>query len=136
MAKSIKLKDNTYWDSKGVIYKGADLETTIDTIKSSIPIKISQLSNDSGYVTLNHLPMAYSFNASSSGSAGVDEFKNYIINSAPVGFSWWYVNIGGSVSCALVQKSNSNYLSFLHFSYGITLTQYRYLAGTWYSTSF
>lgn len=123
MAKSIKLKDNTYWDSKGVIYKGVDLETTIDTIKSD-------------YVTLNHLPMAYSFNASSSGSAGVDEFKNYIINSAPVGFSWWYVNIGGSVSCALVQKANSNYLSFLHFSYGITLTQYRYLAGAWYSTSF
>lgn len=123
MAKSIKLKDNTYWDSKGVIYKGVDLEKTIDTIKSD-------------YVTLNHLPMAYSFNASSSGSAGVDEFKNYIINSAPVGFSWWYVNVGGSVSCALVQKANSNYLSFLHFSYGITLIQYRYLAGTWYSTSF
>lgn len=135
MTKSIKLQNNTYWDSKGIIYKGANLETTIDNIKNNIPTKISQLSNDSGYITSNDLLIPYSFSTGSSGGTGLDEFKNYIVNNAPVGFSWWYININGGVSCALVQKANNNYLSFLHFSYGVIFTQYRYLAGTWYSTS-
>lgn len=34
MAKSIKLKDNTYIDSKGVDYKHTNLETTLDNIIS------------------------------------------------------------------------------------------------------
>lgn len=136
MAKSIKLKNNTYIDSKGVSYKRTDLETTIDNIKNSIPIKISQLSNDTGYIRLNNLPVAYAFNTGTSGSAGLDEFKNHIVNNAPQGFSWWYIGINGAVSCALVQKANNSYLSFLHFSYAVTLVQYRYVAGTWYSDSF
>jgi len=134
LAKSIKLKNNTYIDSKGVSYKRTDLETTIDNIKNSIPIKTSQLSNDSGYVTTNHLPTVYAFNTGTSGSAGLEEFKNHIVNNAPQGFSWWYIGINGAVSCALVQKASNSYLSFLHFSYAVSLTQYRYLAGTWYSS--
>lgn len=135
MPKSIKPKDNTYIDSKGVSYKRTDLETTIDNIKASIPTKTSQLTNNSGYVATSGLPIIWSFNTTTSGSAGLEEFKNHIINNAPMGFSWWYIGINGAVSCALVQKANSSYLSFLHFSYAVTLTQYKYLAGTWYTTN-
>ena len=42
MAKSIKLKNNTYIDSTGVDYKHTNLETTLDTITTNITSLLSR----------------------------------------------------------------------------------------------
>lgn len=62
----------------------------------------------------------------------IDGFKDWVINTAPNGSYLVTIGLNGSVSCAIVQKANVNYLSFIHFSYGITAKQYRYNQGTWY----
>lgn len=63
--------------------------------------------------------------------ANLDNFKSFCVYNAPVGISFWTLNINGAVSVAILQKANSNYLSFIHFSYGVNMTQYKYSNGTW-----
>ena len=63
--------------------------------------------------------------------SSLDNFKSFCIYNAPDGISFWILNINGAVSAAILQKANSNYLSFIHFSYGVNMTQYKYSNGTW-----
>lgn len=57
MAKSIKLKDNVYIDSKGVDYKHTNLETTIDNIISTNNNQDTNISNLTNKInTLEQLP--------------------------------------------------------------------------------
>lgn len=63
--------------------------------------------------------------------SSLDNFKSFCIYNAPDGISFWILNINGAVSAAILQKANSNYLSFIHFSYGVDMTQYKYSNGTW-----
>lgn len=65
--------------------------------------------------------------------ASLDNFKSFCIHNAPGGISFWTLNIEGAVSAAILQKANSSYLSFIHFSYGVNMTQYKYVNGTWYT---
>lgn len=60
-----------------------------------------------------------------------DDFKSWLINSAPTGVFTCWLNISGAVSTAIVMKANNNYLSFIHFSYAITAKQYKYANGIW-----
>ena len=62
----------------------------------------------------------------------LDDFKNWLINTATGGSYLVTLSFNGSISCAMVQKASANYLSFIHFSYGVTAKQYKYANGTWY----
>ena len=63
--------------------------------------------------------------------SSLDNFKSFCIYNAPGGITFWTLNINGAISAAILQKANSNYLSFIHFSYGVNMTQYKYSNGTW-----
>ena len=63
--------------------------------------------------------------------SSLDNFKSFCVYNAPDGITFWILNINGAVSAAILQKANSNYLSFIHFSYGVNMTQYKYNNGTW-----
>lgn len=122
MSKSIKLKDNTYIDSSGVVYGTTKLNEKIQSLTSDI----STLNNKSRYGYYGEMK-SYS---------SVSDFKSDIITSNYMAGCYFVtLNFNGSISCALVQKANNSYLSFIHFSYGIIAKQYRYLNGTWYETS-
>ena len=62
----------------------------------------------------------------------VDEFRNWIVNNAPVGVFLVYLNINGGISACVVMKASNNYLSYIRFSYSLSLEQARYANGTWY----
>lgn len=64
-------------------------------------------------------------------ATSLDNFKTWLINTAPVGSYLVNLNMNGSITCAIVEKASSSYLSFIHFSYGINAKQYRYTNGTW-----
>lgn len=63
--------------------------------------------------------------------SSLDNFKSFCIYNAPGGITFWTLNINGAVSAVILQKANSNYLSFIYFSYGINMIQYKYNNGTW-----
>lgn len=63
--------------------------------------------------------------------ASLDNFKSFCIYNAPSGISFWALNIDGAVGAAILQKASSDYLSFIYFSYGINMIQYKYNNGTW-----
>lgn len=63
--------------------------------------------------------------------SSLDDFKLFCVYDAPGGITFWTLNINGAVSAAILQKANSNYLSFIHFSYGVNMVQYKYNNGTW-----
>ena len=66
----------------------------------------------------------------------MDEFKSYLTsNAAPVGVFVCYLNFGGSFSTAIVSKTSNLYISFIHFSYGLTAIQYSCFNGVWSSIS-
>ena len=65
----------------------------------------------------------------------LDGFKDWLVNTATNGSYVMTLGLSGAISCAIVQKANSNYLSFIHFSYGVNAKQYKYLNGTWYEVS-
>ena len=65
----------------------------------------------------------------------LDGFKDWLVNTATNGSYLMTLDLNGAVSCAIVQKANVNYLSFIHFSYGITAKQYKYNNGTWTEVS-
>ena len=68
------------------------------------------------------------------GNVNIDAFKDWLINTAPSGEYLVHLNMSGAVSCAIVQKANSNYICFIHFSYSTTAKQYKYVTGTWTET--
>lgn len=61
----------------------------------------------------------------------INNFKDWLINTAKIGVYLVDLNISGSRSCIIVQKASSSYLSFIQFGYGITAKQYKYNNGTW-----
>lgn len=65
------------------------------------------------------------------GNANIDDFKDWLVNTAPTGDYFVHLNLSGAISCAIVQKASNNYISFIWFSYAITVTQYKYSNGTW-----
>ena len=68
--------------------------------------------------------------------ASLDNFKSFCIYNAPVGISFWILNINGAVLSAILQKANNNYLSFIQFSYSVNAKQYKYYNGTWSEAEF
>ena len=65
----------------------------------------------------------------------LDGFKDWLVNTATGGSYLVTLGLNGAISCAIVQKANVNYLSFIHFNYGVTAKQYKYLNGTWTEVS-
>lgn len=61
----------------------------------------------------------------------IDAFKSWLINTASNGSYLVNLNLNGAMTCAIVQKANSNYLSFIQFGYGVGPTYHKYLNGTW-----
>lgn len=66
------------------------------------------------------------------GYTTIDEFRKWIVNNAPVGVFLVYLNINGGISACVVMKASNNYLSYIRFSYSLSLEQARYANGTWY----
>ena len=64
-------------------------------------------------------------------SGGIEDFKTFVVNEAPIGSTTYYLNFNGSVSCAVVLKASSSYASFIWFSYGVRAIQYQYNRGSW-----
>ena len=116
MSKSIKLKNDIYIDSSGIAYNHTKLDDKLYAINEQFR---------HGYKGIQEYF-----------SGSVDVFKTKIItDDYPIGCYFLHLNFNGSVSCAIVEKANNNYLSFILFSYGIVAKQYRYLAGTWYENN-
>ena len=114
MSKSIKLKNNTYIDSTGIVYNRTTLNNKLYAINEQI---------------------RYGYTGVIEYYSNIDEFKTELItNKYIIGCYLVYLNLNGSVSCAIVQKASNNYLSFLHFSYAITLKQYKYMTPNWTET--
>lgn len=66
--------------------------------------------------------------------SGIEWFQNWVITDAvSKGVSIWQLNLNGNQSCAIVQKANNRYLTFISFGYTKPATQYNYLDGTWQS---
>lgn len=65
----------------------------------------------------------------------LDDFKDWLVNTATSGSYFVTLSLNGAISCAIVQKANVNYLSFIHFSYGVNAKQYKYINGTWTEVS-
>lgn len=61
----------------------------------------------------------------------LNDFKSWVINTAPVGSYLVNLNLNGAISCAVVEKANSSYASFIRFGYNQNAIQYKYYNGTW-----
>ena len=98
----------------------------------SIPSTIGDLYNDVGYVAKSSMPTLWGFSTSHGfGEGGLDEFKTYLTDNAPGGFSWWYCGFNGAVYCAICMKANSSYLSFILWSYAYNAQQFKKTGTTW-----
>lgn len=95
-------------------------------VRNSIPTKVSQLDNDSGYITREDTFLSF---------ASLDAFKEYIrSNEVPVNSAKLFsLLINGAGSCAIVQKTTDAYLSFIFFGYGNIPTFWKYVNGSWSS---
>lgn len=95
-------------------------------VRNSIPTKVSQLDNDSGYITQGDTFLSF---------ASLDAFKEYIrSNEVPVNSAKLFsLLINGAGSCAIVQKTTDAYLSFIFFGYGNIPTFWKYVNGSWSS---
>ena len=97
----------------------------------------SNVGNLSSLNTVNKSNLVYAINEVNKMNimppgANIEEFKAWLTTSAaPSANFMCYLNFNGAVSSALVAKASDNYLSFIHFSYGVTAKQYKYLNGTW-----
>ena len=114
LGKIVNLLSNSKQDTYSCDY----INTKSKELQDSIPTKTSQLTNDSNFVQM------FSISRTS-----LNEFKNYLVNDAPKGVYMVEVVLNGAFSAALVQKANNNYLSFIHFGYGVTMAQYTYNNG-------
>ena len=116
MSKAIRPKDNVYIDSSGIVYGHTKLNDKLNAINEQIRYGC--------------------YGGTKSYPNGINDFKADLITSNyMVGCYFVSLNFNGSMSCALVHKANNNYLSFIHFSYGIIAKQYRYLTGNWYENA-
>lgn len=102
-------------------------EPAIDVYKNRVALGMPYNESNPAKVQLNEMTIT-----KFTSMGNLDNFKSYCVSEAPIGITIYHLSFNGSMSCAILEKANSNYLSFIHFSYGINAKQYRYFDGTWY----
>ena len=104
----------------------------IDTKKLSIGINSFPSSDNSfnvdGKITKNGVQVE---NGIELYFANFDAFKLWVVNTGSAGSYLVNLNINGALSCAIVEKASSSYLSFIWYSYSRNAKQYKYYNGTW-----
>lgn len=92
----------------------------------SIPTKVSELENDSKYITAPFAQLTF---------ASLDAFKEYVKsnNVPPNSMSLFSLIINGSGNGAIVQKTNNAYFSFIYFGYSNNPVLWKYINGNWSS---
>lgn len=90
----------------------------------SIPEKVSELENDSKYITRADAFLSF---------VSLDAFKEYIMsNSVPANSLTFYaLLINGSGNAAIVQKTSNAYFSFIYFGYNNSPAFWKYINGSW-----
>lgn len=84
--------------------------------------------NVNGKITKNGVQVE---NGVEKSSTNLDDFKSWLISSAPSGTYLVNLNINNYKTGVVVEKNNSNYLSFIRFGYNQNAIQYKYYNGTW-----
>ena len=90
----------------------------------SIPKKVSELENDSKYITRPDTFLSF---------VSLDAFKEYIMsNSVPANSLTFYaLLINESGKGAIVQKTSNAYFSFIYFGYNDGPAFWKYVNGSW-----
>ena len=102
-------------------------DNLVDAINSiSIPTKVSELENDSKYITRPDSHLNFQ---------SLDAFKEYIkSDSVPSNSLTFYaLLINGSGNGAIVQKTSNAYFSFIYFGYNNNPVFWKYINGSWSS---
>lgn len=90
----------------------------------SIPTKLSELENDSKYITRPDTSLIFQ---------SLDEFKEYIMSDSVPSNSMnlFSLIINGAGSGAIVQKTTNAYFSFIYFGYNNNPAFWKYINGSW-----
>lgn len=129
MTINFKLIKKFFDEKVGILsnLQTAEKDNLVDAINSiSIPTKISELENDSKYITVPFAQLTF---------ASLDTFKEYIKsnNVPPNSMSLFSLIINGSGNGAIVQKTNNVYFSFIYFGYSNNPVLWKYINGNWSS---
>ena len=97
----------------------------INEVKGDIPTNVSDLNNNLDFVRAITMTVAT-----------MDDFKAYCVNTASNGITFYNLWLeGGAEGAVLLQKTSSNYLSYIYFNYTGDVYHNKYYEGTWTSNN-
>lgn len=129
MTINFKLIKKFFDENVGILSKlqTSNKNNLVDAINSiSIPTKLSELKNDSKYITRADTFLLF---------ASLDAFKEYVMSDEVPANSTnlFSLIINGAGACTIVQKTNNAYFSFIFFGYNNNPVFWKYINGSWSS---